>query len=283
MENCGTGLRLNKKIRAYLPESIKVFIFRSLFTSKTSVMKYLLFFVLCLVLMPNISFSQKEKGDTILPFLYLNDGTFLEEDEFEVKKGIFGMRFFNSGGDKIDIPNIKFYQSDKEYLAGFGGSFAIRKEAGTLDLYTLSESSTYYNGSRHVRATSSYYLYNRGFEDLKVFNYDNLKSEFSVFPNNNHPQEEKIILGLLEKGKKSRKTNTIVFVSGVSALVVGAVLFGVSTGSDENGGFLAGNPQLGLAGLGLSAAGVVTMFSTSFLPKERKFYLKSFRTYNRVY
>jgi hypothetical protein len=117
---------------------------------------------------------------------------------------------------------------------------------------------------------------------LKPLNYDNLKADFSVFPNSDHPQEEKIILDLLEQGKQRRKKKLVVLLSGISGFVVGTALY-VSAFGEDNSGFMLRNKGLAASGLSLSLGGLVTTVVALALPKESKSYLESFRTYNRTY
>ena len=84
-------------------------------------MKDLSYFVLCLVLLPIISFAQVGKQDTPPPFLYLRNGTLLKEGEFEIKGGLFGKRFRYNNGDKINFNDIKFYQGEDGYFANYYG------------------------------------------------------------------------------------------------------------------------------------------------------------------
>lgn len=246
-------------------------------------MKDLSYFVLCLVLLPIISFAQVGKQDTPPPFLYLRNGTLLKEGEFEIKGGLFGKRFRYNNGDKISFNDIKFYQGDEGYFANYYGRFAACTETGTFDLFTLIEENSYYDGNNQVHTSSKRYLYTKDFGDLKPLNYDNLKADFSVFPNSDHPQEEKIILDLLEKGKKRRKTKMGVLLSGISGCVVGTALYVSAVGRDDSGVFRLRNKGLAASGLSLSVGGLVTSIVALALPKESKSYLESFRTYNRTY
>jgi len=247
-------------------------------------MKSLSYFVLYLVLLPVISFAQAEKQDTLPPFLYLRNGTLLKEGEFETKGGFFGKRFRYNNGDKINFNDIKFYQGEDGYFANYYGRFAACTETGTFDLFTLIEQSTYYDNNGYARTSSTKrYLYTKDFGDLKPLNYDNLKADFSVFPNNDHPQEEKIILNLLEQGKQRRKKKLVVLLSGLSGFVVGTALFASAAGPDNNGVFRLKNKGLAASGLSVSLGGLVTSVVALALPKESKSYLESFRTYNRTY
>ncbi len=246
-------------------------------------MKPSFYFVLFLVLLPIISVAQEGKQDTPPPFLYLRNGTLLKEGEFEIKGGLFGKRFRYNNGDKINFNDIKFYQGEDGYFANYYGRFAACTETGTFDLFTLIEENSYYDGNTQVHTSSKRYLYTKDFGDLKPLNYDNLKADFSVFPNSGHPQEEKIILDLLEKGKKRRKTKMGVLLSGISGCVVGTALYVSAVGRDDSGVFRLRNKGLAASGLSLSVGGLVTSIVALALPKESKSYLESFRTYNRTY
>lgn len=245
-------------------------------------MKDLSYFILCLVLLPIISFAQVGKQDRPPPFIYLRNGTLLKEGEFETKGGFFGKRFRYNNGDKISFNDIKFYQGEDGYFANYYGRFAACTETGTFDLFTLIEENSYYDGNTQVQTSSKRYLYTKDFGDLKPLNYDNLKADFSVFPNSDHPQEEKIILDLLEQGKQRRKKKLVVLLSGISGFVVGTALY-VSAFGEDNSGFMLRNKGLAASGLSLSLGGLVTTVVALALPKESKSYLESFRTYNRTY
>jgi len=247
-------------------------------------MKYSFYFALCLALLPIISFAQKEKTDTPPPFIYLRNGTLLKEGEFEIKGGLFGKRFRYNNGDKISFNDIKFYQGEEGYFANYYGRFAACTETGTFDLFTVIETSSYYDNNGYARTSSTKrYLYTKDFGDLKPLNYNNLKADFSIFPNSDHPQEEKIILGLLEQGKQRRKTKLVVLLSGLSGFVVGTALFASAAGPDNSGVFRLQNKGLAVSGLSVSLGGLVTSVVALALPKESKSYLESFRTYNRTY
>ncbi|NUO01789.1 MAG: hypothetical protein HUU01_14380 [Saprospiraceae bacterium] len=247
-------------------------------------MKSLSCFVLCLILLPIISFAQAGKKDTPPPFLYLHNGTLLKEGEFETKGGFFGKRFRYNNGDKINFNDIKFYQGEDGYFANYYGRFAACTETGTFDLFTLIEENTYHDNDGYAQTSSiKRYLYTKDFGDLKPLNYDNLKADFSVFPNSDHPQEEKIILGLLEQGKQRRKTKMVVLLSGISGFVVGTALYTSVVGQNNSDGFTLKNKGLAASGLSISLGGLVTSVVALVLPKESKSYLESLRTYNQTY
>jgi hypothetical protein len=128
------------------------------FTPKKSTMKDLSYFILCLVLLPIISFAQVGKQDRPPPFIYLRNGTLLKEGEFETKGGFFGKRFRYNNGDKISFNDIKFYQGEDGYFANYYGRFAACTETGTFDLFTLIEENSYYDGNTQVQTSSKRYL-----------------------------------------------------------------------------------------------------------------------------
>jgi len=241
-------------------------------------MKYLSCLVLGLILLPLTAFSQKEKTDTLSPMLFLRNGTLLKQHEFEVESGLFGIRFFDSSGDKIGIKDIKFYQSKEARYAYYSKKATIRQETGTFDLYFLSGTSGYYSGDRYMHGSSSKYFYAKGFGDLRELKYRNLKSDLGVFPNNEFPQEEKIILDFLEKGKKRKLTRQVMIFSGLTALITGYVL-----AQSSNDNFWTRNKAGISGGYWLSFTGAGIMGAALIIPKERRFYIEAFRTYNRIY
>ncbi len=246
-------------------------------------MKYTFYVALFSILLPINLFAQKAKQDTIQPFLYLQDGTMLQRDQFEMKRGLFGRGFYQNG-EKIDFQNIKFYQSSKEYYAAYGNRLVTRKEKGTLDLYTFVESSTYYTSDGYSRRVSTkHYLYTKGFDDLKLVSYDNLKSDFKVFPNNDHPGEKKIVLDLLEKGLKRKKTRKTLVLSGLGGMLLGTACFAAGFGPDETGVTTLRSKGLTYAGLALTTGGLGVSITGLVMRNEREYYVKALKHYNKFY
>jgi len=241
-------------------------------------MKSLSCLVFGLILLPLIAFSQKGKTDTLSPMLFLRNGTLLKQHEFEVESGLFGNRFFDSTGDKIAIKDIKFYQSKEARYGYYSKKATIRQETGTFDLYFLSGTTGYYSGNRYMHGSPSKYFYAKGFGDLRELKYRNLKSDLGVLPNNEFPEEEKIILDFLEKGKKRKLTKQVIIWTGISALIAGTILAespGDNFWTSKKAG-LKGGYWLGIAGVGISGVSIL-------MPSEHKFYLEALRAYNKVY
>lgn len=241
-------------------------------------MKSLPCLVLGLILLPLAIFAQKEKTDTLSPMLYLRSGTLLKQHEFKVEDKLTGDRFFDNNGDKIGIKDIKFYQSKEARYGYYSRKRTIRVETGTFDLYFLSGTSGYYSGNRYMNGSPSRYFYAKGFGDLRELRYRNLKSDLGVFPNNEFPQEEKIILNLFEKGKKRRLTKQVIIWTGISVLIAGTILAESPRDNFWTRGKagVAGGYWLGLVGVGISGVSIL-------MPSEEKFYIEALRTYNRLY
>ncbi len=262
-------------------------------------MKNLICALLLLVILPAAVYSQvripkttpgNSTSEPQEPFLYLFDGTLLREGEFTGDKGLFTDRFYYSDGSRIQNTDIKFYQDENlNYYGNYRSeadkkyntyNFALRKEKGTFSLYASLTSSPVPGG------VSMTYFYARGFEDLKPLNYLNLKEDLGVFPNNKHPEEEKAILGLIEKGQTRKRNKRISLFSGLAVFSTGLVIAAIAEKNSTSQLYGVTDPKsqkLQRTGILISTAGLGGMITSLVIPKPEKAYIKALKHYNRFY
>lgn len=244
------------------------------------VMKPLLSSMMLLAL-PLFMSAQKSKADTLEPFLYLTNGTLLEKYEFKATGGLFEQKFAYANGDKINIANVKFYQDEKNYYGLTPDGFARREEKGVYDLFGVIAPDGHYCGDQYIRTSrKTHYYTTKEFGNLKPFTYENLKPDLSLFPDNSHHSEHRIILRLLEKGQRQNKNKGTRLIVGVSAMAAG-LLVSAASNKAANDSFSSGTalpigPVLMLGGLGVAV-------SSFAMKKPEAYYLEAFKTYNRAY
>ncbi len=230
------------------------------------------------------------------PFIYLNNGTLLFEDEYFVKKRIlFGKSYFLNNGEKIQLNEIKYIQLEEKLFGVVNQSFSARIRKGKYNIFrSFSEGHRYYDGSGNLQSTpsSKNFFYSSGFDDLKGLSYKNLKEDLSVFPEYVTQEEQKIVLDILQKGRKRDKTRTRLIWSGVGVFAIGGIIYQYGGGKDDGppppGTFVdplasSGYAKNEVIGLGICTLGLGVTITGLALGDERKYYIKAVETYNDLY
>jgi hypothetical protein len=218
------------------------------------------------------------------PFIYLTDGTLLLEKDFFIKKRIlFGDLFYDMDGNKINIREIKYLRFEDKLAAVYSQSYSQRIENGKINIYKqYSSSGGHYDSRGNFRSGSSTktYLYSSGFEDLKHLSYKNLKKDLSVFPDEVSKADQKVVLDILQKGRKRDKTRLKLILTGVGVFAVGGIINQLGENEEGVANLYSKNEKIGLAisvvGLGISITGLV-------LKDERVFYINSVKEYNKLF
>jgi len=241
-------------------------------------MRYFFYVVLAAVIMPGMISAQNEKPDLTRPFLYLNNGSILSEHQFQVNNAVSQFKYLS--GKKIAIKDIRFYQSGSEYYAAYKGELAPREQTGIFDIYARHYSGSYNPSTNRVIPPSSFYYYAKGFGEVKQLKYNNLKTDLTAFPNKQFPTEEKIILDLLQKGKKRDTTREILRWTGTASLLASLVLLSSGNQGGSSGNF---RPNSYVAPVALSLGGAGLMIAYRGINGGYVFYEDAVKSYNIMY
>lgn len=235
------------------------------------------------------------------PFLYLKDGTLLLEDEYFVKKRIlFGESYFLNNGEKINLNKIKYIQLEEKLFGVINQSFSARIEIGKYNIFrSFSRGHSYYNDNGILQSTpsSKSYFYSSGFGDLKGLSYKNLKKDLSVFPEYVTQEEQKVVLDILQKGRKRDKTRTRLIWSGVGVIAIGGLIYqygGKKEGPADPpppGTIVIVDPLVSpsgyakheVIGLSISTLGLGISITGLVLGDERKYYIDAVKSYNNLF
>ncbi|MBE2209619.1 MAG: hypothetical protein IAE84_18665 [Saprospiraceae bacterium] len=241
-------------------------------------MRCFFYIALATIMMPGLLSAQDKEPDLTRPFLYLNNGSILSEHQFQVNNNI--SKFKDLNGKKIALKNIRFYQSGSEYFAAYKGKLAPREQTGIFDIYARHYSGYYNASTNRVIPPASYYYYAQGFGEVKQLKYNNLKTDLTAFPNNRFPEEERIILDLLQKGKKRDTTREILRWTGAASMLASLVLLG-----SGNKGGSSGNYQQNsyVAPLALSLGGAGLLIAYRGINGGYVFYEDAVKSYNIMY
>jgi hypothetical protein len=181
---------------------------------------------------------------------------------------------------KVPINQIKFFNNDDGFFANTRklnlfnqATFAERIVAGKINLYqevaystTPYEMDFYRFRERTPQAVGTRMYYNKGYNDLKRVNYNNLSADMA---------DNARSMDLLASYRKSRRAGTIMYVSAGAAIVASVVT--LFSGNDikridhgfgnmpsfEGGGNKTGSFLLLGLGAGLSVGGYLIQSSGS--------------------
>lgn len=176
-------------------------------------------------------------------YLYLDNTTVIKGNVIEYKQPFLGSPHFLVDGKKHSNNNVKFYQNDEGFFANvktvkasYNSSFSRNIRKSRINLF---EQTTYHYGTYTMHGAygfgggigfippTSYtnYYYNKGYNDLKKVNFNNLSDDMS---------DDGAALALLYKYEKERKNGNIFLGASLGAVAVGLVSFISKVSIQEN-------------------------------------------------
>ena len=160
---------------------------------------------------------------------FYNDSTVYAQ-KIRLRPDYAGSWIIRADSRRIPIAQVKFFNNEDGFFANtrqlnfFGDvSFSERIIEGKINLYqqVVYEQVPYDNDYRFrrgvIRSVDTRMFYNKGFDNLKKVNYDNLKGDMA---------DNQKSLDFLEAYRKSRKNATLMYVgAGVSFVAAAITLF----------------------------------------------------------
>ncbi len=179
-----------------------------------------------------VAFSQTDSAS--IRFVYLFTGQKVSSDLVEYRDQFMGSGYFMVGNERYSADLVKFYRDASGFYANTmklnvtGKSvFSKRIISGRVSLYervkmyttpSYIDASGSYNPGASSKTIKNYY--NKGFGDLKMATYHNLKIDLADSPES---------LGYIKKYKKYKNVQIILSIVGGAMIATGVTSYFMKT------------------------------------------------------
>lgn len=199
---------------------------------------------LLVILLACFSLSANAQIDESENFVYSYSDSVTYADYVRLRTDFLGYLQLRVDSRKVPLKQIKFFNTDEGFFANTdrltktGKGIAERVIQGRINLFQERTYRTFLNDEPYTYYHESpatvdvRMFYNKGYEDLRKVNYNNLKIDMA---------DDLESLDLLEGYRKSKRTSTTLYVAAGVSIAAAVVSFLVSGKESQNsigsGGF----------------------------------------------